>query len=151
MYLSAVPSRRRVPRRLGQLPGMDITSSLALATASPTDASSCWWMYLLGKTTFDNCVTQANQSQVQQVANNAVTYYGAGSPAAVAAQSMATEQAAVIPSDTANTDTYYSLPSNILIPSAGPGTSLTDPSTWPLWAWIAIAAGGVLLAAKVMR
>src|ERR1700733_10975225 len=107
---------------------MDVTSAVALNTALPTNASSCWFDYLLGKSSFDTCQTAANQMQVYQVADNAVTYYGAGSPAAVAAQSMAAEQAAAIPGDTANTDAYYNLPSNILIPSTGPTTNWLDTS-----------------------
>ncbi len=119
-------------------------------SASVVDTSGCVWDYLLGKSAFDACLTAANQNQIQSVVQNA---QAAGySPAVIAvAQQMATQQEAQVPADTQNTDTFYNLPASPFIPSAGPGTNWADPTTWPAWAWMALALGGGLIVVKLVR
>lgn len=137
-------------RRLGQLVFPDVLMpSAVLAPAGPpsagnTDASWCWLNYLFGKSSYDACVTAANQAQIQQVANNAAFYYP-NSPAAQVAQTVATQQEAQVPGDVQTIDASYNLPSSPFLPSFPPGSTPGSPSTWPIWVWVALGFGGLVL------
>lgn len=127
---------------------------LALAQQTSTDSPNyawCSWLYFFGLNSLENCLTKASQEQIQSVADNASTYYGPNSNVAQVAQQMATQQEALVPQDTQNIATFYNLPSSPFIPSTGPGFDPTDPSTWPTWLWIALAAGGGLLVIRTLR
>ena len=141
-----VVSKQRRPG-LGRLGSQAIPLSMATVPYSATlvDTTGCVWDYLWGKSSFDACLTAANQNQIQTVANNAAQYYGANSPTTQVAQAIATQQEAQVPSDVQTIDTSYNLPASPFIPSLGPGVSLGDPSTWPVWLWIALGVGGLVL------
>ncbi len=103
------------------------------------DSSSCWWNYLLGLTSFQDCLNQAGAAQISNVCANATT------PAALAAcQASAAGQVAQVPLDTATLTA--GLPSSPFLPSAA--QLQTTAGGIPVWFWAAMALGGAFLIFK---
>lgn len=145
MYLTKVPRRRG----LGRLGGQAMPLSLA-TVAAPPDPADCWPYYFFGKSSYDACVNRTGVAMVQTVPQNAAA---AGYPPNVvaAAQAAADAQAAQVPQDTQTIDASYDLPLSPLMPSLGPGFSGLNPSSWPLWLWIAFGLGGSLVVVKLLK
>ena len=144
MYISGTQRRRG----LGRLGSQAMPLSLATVTAPP-DPADCWPYYFFGKGSYDACVNRLSTAQIQTVLQNAVA---AGYPSDVVAvaQAAADAAAAQVPQDTQTIDTSYALPSSPFQPSLGPSFSWTDPTTWPVWLWIALG-GGTLVAVKLLK
>lgn len=105
---------------------------------APSSTSGCsTWNMLWGNITGDysDCIA-ANQALIQQVPNNAATYYGADSTAAQVAQKMATAQQALVPGDVFNTVASY---------QALPAPSFLGVQ-W--WVWAILGGGAALLVLK---
>lgn len=154
MYLAAVPSRRRGLRRLGQLPGTDLTPLVndwlgptppTLASGVDAPSACSWWDFFFNSAAWNTCLQTSQNSQIASVVTNANTFYGAGSPVSVAAAQAAAQQESATPSDAANNASYFgagSLLYNVQQP---------NPSGLPTWAWYAVIGIGALVVIKVVR
>lgn len=154
MYVLTAPTgSRRRRRTLGQIPGTDLVTAaltdwyLGTPPKAPSGAVSTpgllynWLASGLGigqgcmpwDITCANvpAMIQAEQDQIQSVADNAAYYYGGpSSPVAVVAQTVANAQKSQAPNDVA-TLTASNLP--------------VGPLSIPWWFWIALAGGAYLV------
>ena len=80
-----------------------------------------------------SAMIKAGQAEIQTVPDNAVQYYGAGSPAAVVAQTVATQQEAQVPNDVATM-----LATNLPV----------GPLSIPWWVWAGLGVGAFLILTK---
>jgi hypothetical protein len=139
---SAAFTGRAKAMMLGQLPGMDIASGIAVRAATPPAPPTCSWLgetfdFFTDSSAWQACQNAKEQAQVQAVADNAAHYYGPDSVSAQVAQQAADIQSAQAAVDAANTANYYR--AGVLI--ADP----TNPGGLPSWALAALVVGGLLL------
>lgn len=177
MYLSSP----RSPRRLRGWRGLrDASSDYVVGLVNPAAGAALAtrdaWPYLtqvpncslslLFSGNYLTCLTEkaraeAANAQVLSVPYNAAQ---AGYPPNVVAiaQQAAEQQIANTPADVANVSaavensqvgqsplTYFG--NLALNPNVQTPADPFDPSTWPTWAWIALAAGGAVVAWKVLK
>lgn len=142
MYV-ATQRRKRGIRGLGQdygyvgadpsIPGSSAQIAFD-ATQPPPDATDCsYWDFFFNPASWKACAAAAEVGQIQRVVTNAQTYYGANSPAAIAAIASAADQEAQAPADVANVANFY-----------GAG-QIAPPAGVPWWAWVALGVGTLVV------
>lgn len=132
---------------LGQIP-FDIPSAIATYAAtspapaqSPSPPSCSTWDFFFNSAAWKACQNALAVAQIQQVANNAATSYGAGSQTAQVAQQVAAQQEALVPLDTQNIASYYGAGTLL----ATPGSSPQGQAGMPTWAVAGLIVAGFLL------
>jgi hypothetical protein len=143
----------RAPR-LGQLAdwegggGWDISANGSSVPptppiVAPPSTCSTWDVLLYGE---QYCNT-AEQAQIQSVCTNCAAMYGASSPQCQACQAAANQQKAQVPADNSNIENYYDtqVTCNPLTMQCGSAAAPIGVTTTPLWVWVALAAGALLV------
>ena len=140
MYVSTQKRGRRLGRRLGQLPGIDLATTLATSSYAPSlnCANISWLDFFLDQQAWAECQQGLETAQIESVPINvpAAGY----SPAVVdAAQAAANAQIASVPSDIANVAATYQA-----------GTPVTVSSI-PWYIWAALGLGVVVVVRAVAK
>ena len=125
-------------------PAQVIAAALQSGATPPDTATLCsQWDFYFNPGDWEACAATAERGQIQSVATNADTYYGADSTAAQVAQDAADQQSAQAAQDAANVGSYYGAGQLIYTPGAP-----NNPLGLPTWFWAAVLFAGAVLLEK---